>query len=117
MVSVSVPVTITRSSSRSHRSTKMRCYTLIVLIGTIITGCLAAGSVDTTTMISESLERKLKETMAGQSVEYTRVNTTGLPYNASTYFNPRGMRQLYNITNTFIDLVQPKQAYPEGSYL
>ncbi|XP_011499437.1 PREDICTED: prominin-like protein isoform X1 [Ceratosolen solmsi marchali] len=64
--------------------------------------------------MSERLARKLNETMALQSVAYSRVNETGLAYNATTKFNPRGMGQLYNVTNMFIDLVQRKQAYPEG---
>ncbi|KAK2575115.1 hypothetical protein KPH14_008839 [Odynerus spinipes] len=65
-------------------------------------------------VISEDLDRQLNDIMASQAVNYTTVNTTGLPYNATTRFNPKGMGQLYNVTNMFIDLVQSKQAYPEG---
>ncbi|XP_071636208.1 prominin-like protein isoform X4 [Temnothorax longispinosus] len=64
--------------------------------------------------ISEDLDRQLNEIMASQALTYTTVNTVGLPYNATTKFNPKGMGQLYNVTNMFIDLVQSKQAYPEG---
>ncbi|XP_011866925.1 PREDICTED: prominin-like protein isoform X4 [Vollenhovia emeryi] len=64
--------------------------------------------------ISEDLDRQLNEIMASQALTYSAVNTVGLPYNATTKFNPKGMGQLYNVTNTFIDLVQSKQAYPEG---
>ncbi|XP_071568502.1 prominin-like protein isoform X4 [Temnothorax nylanderi] len=64
--------------------------------------------------ISEDLDRQLNEIMASQALTYTTVNTVGLPYNATTKFNPKGMGQLYNVTNVFIDLVQSKQAYPEG---
>ncbi|KAL0130178.1 hypothetical protein PUN28_002047 [Cardiocondyla obscurior] len=64
--------------------------------------------------ISEDLDRQLNEIMASQAVTYTTVNTVGLPYNATTKFNPEAMGQLYNVTNTFINLVQSKQAYPEG---
>jgi hypothetical protein len=64
--------------------------------------------------MSERLARRLNETMALQTVAYSRPNETGPSYNASTRFNPRGMGQLYNVTNMFIDLVQHKQAYPEG---
>lgn len=65
--------------------------------------------------IGESLERKLNESMASQAVKYISVNSTGLPYNATTRFNPKGMRQLYNLTNMFINLIQDKQAYPDGT--
>ncbi|XP_043503328.1 prominin-like protein isoform X2 [Polistes fuscatus] len=65
-------------------------------------------------VISEDLDRQLNDIMASQAVNYTTVNTTGLPYNATTKFNPKGMGQLYNVTNMFIDVVQSKQAYPEG---
>ncbi|KAG7210464.1 hypothetical protein KM043_011990 [Ampulex compressa] len=65
-------------------------------------------------VISEDLDRQLNEIMASQALNYTAVNTTGLPYNATTKFNPKGMGQLYNVTNMFIDFVQSKQAYPEG---
>ncbi|XP_063981410.1 prominin-like protein isoform X2 [Diachasmimorpha longicaudata] len=64
--------------------------------------------------VSKDLDRQLQEMMASQAVEFTSVNTTGLPYNATTKFNPKGMGQLYNVTNLFIDIVQSKQAYPEG---
>ncbi|EGI67682.1 hypothetical protein G5I_03730 [Acromyrmex echinatior] len=63
--------------------------------------------------ISEDLDRQLNEIMASQALSYSTVNTVGLPYNATTKFNPKGMGQLYNVTNIFIDLVQSKQAYPE----
>lgn len=65
-------------------------------------------------VISEDLDRQLNEMMASQAVTYSTVNTTGLPYNASMKFWPKGMGQLYNVTNMFIDFVQEKQAYPEG---
>nr|XP_050854478.1 prominin-like protein isoform X4 [Vespula vulgaris] len=65
-------------------------------------------------VISEDLDRQLNDIMASQAVNYTTVNTTGLPYNATTKFNPKGMGQLYNVTNMFIDFIQSKQAYPEG---
>ncbi|XP_001122309.4 prominin-like protein isoform X5 [Apis mellifera] len=67
-------------------------------------------------VISEDLDRQLNGIMASQGLNYTTINTTGLPYNATTKFNPKGMGQLYNVTNTFIDWVQTKQAYPEGMF-
>jgi len=66
--------------------------------------------------ISEDLDRQLNEIMASQALSYSTVNTVALPYNATTKFNPKGMGQLYNVTNTFIDLVQSKQAYPNGKF-
>lgn len=67
-------------------------------------------------VISEDLDRQLNGIMASQGINYTTTNTTGLLYNATTYFNPKGMGQLYNVTNMFIDFVQSKQAYPEGEW-
>ncbi|KAM0724542.1 Prominin-like protein [Formica fusca] len=64
--------------------------------------------------ISEDLDRQLNEIMASQALTYSTINIAGLPYNATTKFNPKGMGQLYNVTNMFIDMVQSKQAYPEG---
>lgn len=64
--------------------------------------------------ISEDLDRQLNEIMASQALSYSTINTARLPYNATTKFNPKGMGQLYNVTNMFIDLVQSKQAYPTG---
>ncbi|KMQ91624.1 prominin-like isoform x8 protein [Lasius niger] len=64
--------------------------------------------------ISEDLDRQLNEIMASQALTYSTIKIAGLPYNATTKFNPKGMGQLYNVTNMFIDLVQSKQAYPEG---
>ncbi|XP_023289033.1 prominin-like protein [Orussus abietinus] len=65
-------------------------------------------------VISEDLDRQLNEIMTSRAVSYSTVRTTGLPYNASTRFNPKGMGNLYNVTNAFIDFIQSKQAYPEG---
>ncbi|XP_076234166.1 prominin-like protein isoform X2 [Calliopsis andreniformis] len=67
--------------------------------------------------ISEDLDRQLNGIMATQGLNYSTVNTTGLPYNATTKFNPKGMGQLYNVTNMFIDFVQSRQAYPEGMFV
>ncbi|XP_034944559.1 prominin-like protein [Chelonus insularis] len=64
--------------------------------------------------ISEDLDYQLQNIMASQAVNFTTVNMTGLRYNASTKFNPKGMGQLYNVTNLFIDVIQSKQAYPDG---
>ncbi|XP_057323214.1 prominin-like protein isoform X2 [Microplitis mediator] len=64
--------------------------------------------------ISKDLDQQLQSIMASQAVNFTSVNTTGLSYNATTKFNPKGMGQLYNVTNMFINIIQSKQAYPEG---
>ncbi|XP_015595428.1 prominin-like protein isoform X3 [Cephus cinctus] len=64
--------------------------------------------------ITEDMDEQLKEIMTSQVVTYSTINKTGLPYNATTKFNPKGMGQLYNVTNMFIDFVQSRQAYPEG---
>ncbi|XP_053593679.1 prominin-like protein isoform X3 [Microplitis demolitor] len=64
--------------------------------------------------ISKDLDQQLQSIMASQAVNFTSVNTTGLSYNATTKFNPKGMGQLYNVTNMFINIIQSKQAYPDG---
>ncbi|XP_076752857.1 LOW QUALITY PROTEIN: prominin-1-A [Xylocopa sonorina] len=65
-------------------------------------------------VISENLDRQLNAIMASQAFNYTTLNASDVPYNATTTFNPKGMGQLYNVTNMFIDFVQSKQAFPEG---
>ncbi|XP_054007718.1 prominin-like protein isoform X2 [Hylaeus anthracinus] len=67
-------------------------------------------------VISEDLDRQLNGIMASQGLTYSTVNTSAVPYKATTEFDAKGMAQLYNVTNTFIDFVQSKQAYPEGMF-
>ncbi|XP_050447197.1 prominin-like protein isoform X3 [Cataglyphis hispanica] len=76
--------------------------------------CQENSLTDRMRAISEDLDRQLNEIMASQALTYSTINIAGLPYNATTKFNPKGMGQLYNVTNMFIDFVQSKQAYPEG---
>ena len=64
--------------------------------------------------ITKNLENNLQGMMKSHAVRYSFVNTTKLPYNASTKFYPRGMGELYNFTNIFIDLIFSKQLYPKG---
>ncbi|KZC13741.1 Prominin-1-A [Dufourea novaeangliae] len=68
-------------------------------------------------VISEDLDRQLNGIVTSQAINYAKVNTFGLPYNATTKFDPKGMGQLYNVTNMFMDFVQSKQAYPEGMFI
>ncbi|XP_076292505.1 LOW QUALITY PROTEIN: prominin-like protein [Lasioglossum baleicum] len=93
---------------------------IILLVGSLLFVPLQAEGQETLTnrmrVISEDLDRQLKGIMAMEALNYCSVNTTGRPYNATTMFNPKGMGQLYNVTNTFIDFVQSKQAYPEGMF-
>ncbi|XP_011300770.1 prominin-like protein isoform X4 [Fopius arisanus] len=93
-----------------------RCIVLLLLCGVLLPKTVLTEDDLATRMraISMDLDRQLQEMMASQAVEFSFVNTTGLPYNATTKFNPKGMGQLYNVTNIFIDIVQSKQAYPEG---
>ncbi|XP_031777823.1 prominin-like protein isoform X3 [Nasonia vitripennis] len=87
----------------------------LLLASGLLLGLLLGTGALSSEQLSESLERKLNETMSEHSVRYTPLNSTGRPnYTASTAFNPKGMGQLYNVTNMFIDFIQPKQAYPEG---
>ncbi|XP_043250359.1 prominin-like protein isoform X4 [Colletes gigas] len=65
-------------------------------------------------VISDDLDRQLNGIMASQALNYSVVDTSAVDYKASTKFYPKGMGQLYNVTNAFIDFVQSKQAYPEG---
>lgn len=89
-----------------------------VIIINVIASTIADNSQETFAnkmrVINEDLDRQLNEIMASEGRNYSTINTTGIPYAASTYFNPKGMGQLYNVTNMFIDLIQSKQAYPEG---
>lgn len=83
------PVSVLTQDSQSNLATRMR-------------------------IISEDLNRQLQEIMVSQAVNYTSINATGLPYNATTKFNTKGMGRLYNATNIFMNMIQSKQAYPEG---
>ena len=101
---------------------KIRLYSLVVLslvLVTLVTGGQQPQHLITdTALIGERLRTKLNESMALQSVTYTSFNSSqGLPYQASTTFHRKGMGRLYNYTNLFMDLIQPKQAYPEGRFI
>nr|XP_012152652.1 PREDICTED: prominin-like protein isoform X3 [Megachile rotundata] len=94
-------------------------FAILVLFSVLLVSCPVTCQETLTNrmrVISEDLDRQLNGIMALQALNYTTMNTTGLPYNATTKFNPKGMGQLYNVTNTFIDFVQSKQAYPEGMF-
>lgn len=86
----------------------------------MVLACLllgAASSSFTTKMmgISENLGRALKNVVENADINYTEPNLN-VTYVSSTDFNPMGMAHLYNLTNNFVDLVQKKQAYPEGMF-
>ncbi|XP_017759376.1 PREDICTED: prominin-like protein isoform X3 [Eufriesea mexicana] len=94
-------------------------FTVLCLLFVLLVSCPVRCQETLTNrmrVISEDLDRQLNDIMASQSLNYTTMNTTKLLYNATTKFNPKGMGQLYNVTNMFIDFVQSKQAYPEGMF-
>ena len=74
----------------------------------------AIGLTDRMRRISKNLDVQLNRMMSEHAIKYTYVNTTRLPFNASAKFHPKGMGELYNFTNIFIDLIFSKQLYPEG---
>ncbi|XP_076680317.1 prominin-like protein isoform X5 [Andrena cerasifolii] len=105
--------------SRGDRLSAVVHHGFPFLLLLFVPGLVASQEATLTTrmrVISEDLDRQLNGIMASQALNYTVVNITGLPYNATTKFNPKGMGQLYNVTNSFIDFVQTKQAYPEGMF-
>ena len=107
------------SRRRDYSSGCVTFYLVLcfVILCSVIVGSNASDGGNFATRIreiSKDLDRQLQDVMASQAVNFTMVNTTGLPYNATTKFNAKGMGQLYNVTNKFIDLVQSKQAFPEG---
>ncbi|XP_014215519.1 prominin-like protein isoform X2 [Copidosoma floridanum] len=85
----------------------------VPLVLVAILGLLVAEAT-TTELGQRQLERRLNETIGAQPINYTVVNNTGVAYRSNTKYHHKGMKQLYNITNMFIDFVQDKQAYPEG---
>ncbi|KAJ8664264.1 hypothetical protein QAD02_005926 [Eretmocerus hayati] len=91
---------------------------LSFVIVLVVLSCVQSSSVEQKQQqqdAGEALRKKLNETLGTQPVRYTPVNSTApLPYNASTAFNPKGMRQLFNITNKVINFVIDRQAYPRG---
>ncbi|XP_029169888.1 prominin-like protein isoform X2 [Nylanderia fulva] len=102
-----------RGSSRTVSVLFRVCLVSLVLVWRPVS-CQENSLTSRMRAISEDLDRQLNEIMASQALTYSTINIAGLPYNATTKFNPKGMGQLYNVTNMFIDLVQSKQAYPEG---
>ncbi|KAK0097136.1 hypothetical protein PV326_003197 [Microctonus aethiopoides] len=76
--------------------------TLVLIIFTAASGSESKSGINQDDLatrmraISEDLDRQLQDMMASQAIDFTTVNTTGLPYNATTKFNPKGMGQLYN---------------------
>lgn len=66
--------------------------------------------------ISENLEKALSDVLETSDIKYTEPNTN-VTYVSTTEFYPKGMQHLYNLTTMFIDIIQKKQAYPEGNYI
>lgn len=63
--------------------------------------------------ISENLDQALSAVMIQGQPNYTNI-TDNATYISKIDFNPRGMAGLYNFTNAFMDLVLPRDIYPEG---
>lgn len=112
-VMVFVPIGDSRPNAVVHHGLAVLCLLFVLLLVSCPVNCQET-LTNRMRVISEDLDRQLNGIMASQGLNYTTVNTTGLRYNATTYFNPKGMGQLYNVTNMFIDFVQSKQAYPDG---
>ena len=112
-VMIYVPIGGSRPNAVVHHGLAVLCLLFVLLLVSCPVNCQET-LTNRMRVISEDLDRQLNGIMASQGLNYTTVNTTGLRYNATTYFNPKGMGQLYNVTNMFIDFVQSKQAYPDG---
>ncbi|KAK9294319.1 hypothetical protein QLX08_011031 [Tetragonisca angustula] len=110
-----VPIGGSRPNAVVHHGLAVLCLLFVLLLVSCPVNCQET-LTNRMRVISEDLDRQLNGIMASQGLNYTTVNTTGLRYNATTYFNPKGMGQLYNVTNMFIDFVQSKQAYPDGMF-
>lgn len=65
--------------------------------------------------ISENLEKALSDVLETSDIKYTEPNVNAT-YVSTTEFYPKGMQHLYNLTTMFIDIIQKKQAYPEGNH-
>ncbi|XP_078035778.1 prominin-1-A isoform X6 [Augochlora pura] len=115
---VAVMCSIRSSSGRPSAVVHHGLLPIILLLGFL--GVLVprpANGQETLTnrmrVISEDLDRQLKGIMTTEVYNFSTV-IPSVNYAATTKYNPKGMGQLYNVTNTFIDFVQSKQAYPEG---
>jgi hypothetical protein len=62
------------------------------------------------------VEDAIRKEMMIEPVRYSDPNLT-LTYQATPQFNPRGMANLYKVTNFFMDIIQREDPYPEGKYL
>ncbi|XP_077293915.1 prominin-1-A-like [Arctopsyche grandis] len=90
---------------------------MVSLVGVSLVAMGASPAVGSFTMkmmgISENLGKALQYVVEKADINYTEPNLN-VTYVSSTHFKPMGMAHLYNLTNCFVDLIQKKQAYPEG---
>lgn len=96
--------------------TTINVFNFFLTVGVLIFAVkLADGSfVNHIDMISKNINFRLKNLfMSSSDVDYTEINKTASYYSTAKY-NPKGMGGLFNLTNSFINWIVPKDFIPEG---
>lgn len=63
--------------------------------------------------MTKSLDKALTDIMDENPADYTNL-TDDAVYVSDAAFNSKGMAGLYNLTNSFMELILSKDFYPEG---
>ncbi|XP_017784995.1 PREDICTED: prominin-like protein isoform X2 [Nicrophorus vespilloides] len=104
---VSPTTTTKKMTSPNSNRVNLNCFTM-VLTCTFLLGLmhLTVGErMSNIVLVSRDLNKALMEVLAGiTDINYTEIQTRN-DYNSSTYFNPRGMAVLYNITTKYIKAI------------
>ena len=88
----------------------MRRLLLVLLVAAV------AVTADTTLRGAvRHVEDAIRHEMMIEPVCYSEPNISS-KYHADAKFDPRGMANLYRVTNLFMDLIQRQDPYPQGVY-
>ncbi|XP_068914419.1 prominin-like protein isoform X4 [Tenebrio molitor] len=94
---------------------RVNLVSLLVTVGVLFVAVrVSSGSFATRiNKISENLDRALSEVLDQRLPNFTEL-TDNATYVSDASFDSRGMAGLYNFTVAFINLILPKDIYPEG---
>lgn len=101
--------------NEKRRSRLNRISFLFTISVLLLTFSLADGNfTKRINEIGKSLNRALSEMLELEQTNYTDFDEN-VTYYSSTYFNPKGMGGLYNLTGLFMKQLQPEnKLYPDG---
>jgi hypothetical protein len=94
---------------------RVNLVSLLVTVGVLFVAVrVSSGSFATRiNKISENLDRALSEVLDQRLPNFTEL-TDNATYVSDANFDSKGMAGLYNFTVAFINLILPKDIYPEG---